>query len=110
MSREKYEGAVTKIKEHIVDGDIFQAVLARKIEFNLNGQILGFYKQLREINPSPYMYIVKMGKRAIVGSSPEMLVRVIKKRVETFPIAGTRPIVNNKSLNRKLANELLSES
>ena len=51
MSREKYERAVTKIKEHIVDGDIFQAVLARKIEFNLNGQILGFYKQLRKINP-----------------------------------------------------------
>ena len=109
MSREKYERAVTKIKEHIVDGDIFQAVLARKIEFNLKGQILGFYKQLREINPSPYMYIVKMGKRAIVGSSPEMLVRVIKKRVETFPIAGTRPIGDNKLLNRKLANELLSD-
>ncbi|MEM4189949.1 MAG: anthranilate synthase component I family protein, partial [Candidatus Caldarchaeum sp.] len=66
-----------------------------------------FYKALRRINPSPYMYFLKMGSRQIVGSSPEMLVRVENNMVETFPIAGTRPRVEDGARNEALKQELL---
>jgi anthranilate synthase component 1 len=64
---------------------------------------------LRSINPSPYMYFLKMKDRTIVGSSPEMLGRVDKGQAETFPIAGTRPVAKNDMENKRLASELLSD-
>ncbi len=98
---------VSKIKEYIFSGDIFQSVLSKRYEFKIKGDLIHFYESLRRINPSPYMYFMKMEDRQIVGSSPEMLVRVDNGVVETFPIAGTRPILENKTKNDDMQKELL---
>ena len=109
ITKENFEKAVTKAKEYVASGHILQAVLSKRYEFNFKGDLINFYKHLRRINPSPYMYYLKMHNRQIVGSSPEMLVRVDKKIVETFPIAGTRPRVEKPSENETLAKELLAD-
>jgi anthranilate synthase component 1 len=109
VTKERFEKAVEKAKEYIVSGDIFQVVLSKRIEFRVKGDLMAFYRSLREINPSPYMYFFKAGDRQIVGSSPEMLARVDNRIVETFPIAGTRPCVENPAENRRLAKELLAD-
>ncbi len=104
-----YEQAVEKAKEYVTQGDIFQVVLSKRYDFHAKGDLTGFYSALRTINPSPYMYFFKTGNRQIVGSSPEMLVRVDNNTVETFPIAGTRPNVANPAENRRLSRELLAD-
>ena len=91
LRQEEFESKVDDAKKYIRAGDIFQVVLSKRLEFAFKGDLLNFYKALREINPSPYMYFLKMRDRALVGSSPEMLGRVDKDRAETFPIAGTAP-------------------
>ena len=107
VTKEPFEKAVEKAKEYVTQGDIFQAVLSKRFLFKIQGDLLGFYRSLRHINPSPYMYFLKMGDRQIVGASPEMLVRVDNRVVETFPIAGTRPFTGNPPEDRRLASELL---
>ncbi|MEM3054586.1 MAG: anthranilate synthase component I [Candidatus Bathyarchaeia archaeon] len=107
IKKTEFEKMVTKAKEYIASGDIFQVVLSKRYEFKFNGSLIPFYKALRKINPSPYMYFLKMGSRQIVGSSPEMLVRVENGVIETFPIAGTRPRAKNASENEVLTQELL---
>lgn len=109
MAKEIYEEAVEEAKKYIVSGDIFQVVLSKRLDFRFKGDLTRFYLALREINPSPYMYFLKMGEQRIVGSSPEMLVRVDRGQVETFPIAGTRPRVEDPAKNRALAKELLAD-
>lgn len=109
ITKEKYEEAVEGAKKYIFSGDIFQVVLSKRFDFNFRGDLTRFYLALREINPSPYMYFLKMGERQIVGSSPEMLVRVERGNVETFPIAGTRPRVEDPEKNRVLARDLLAD-
>ena len=109
VTRKRFEEAVEKAKEYIVSGDIFQVVLSKRYDFRVEGDLVAFYRCLREINPSPYMYFFKAGVRQIVGSSPEMLVRVDNRVVETFPIAGTRPCVENPRENKLLAEELLAD-
>jgi anthranilate synthase component 1 len=109
VTKERFEKAVEKAKNYVTSGDIFQVVLSKRYEFRVKGDLIMFYRSLREINPSPYMYFLKMGDRQIVGSSPEMLVRVDNRVVETFPIAGTRPCVEEPSENTRLAKELLAD-
>jgi anthranilate synthase component 1 len=109
FTKTRFEDAVEKAKEYIRQGDIFQVVLSKCYDFKMKGDLIGFYGLLREINPSPYMYFFKAGNRQIVGSSPEMLVRVENRRVETFPIAGTRPIAESPAENERLASELLAD-
>jgi anthranilate synthase component 1 len=109
ISKGRFEKAVEKAKEYIVSGDVFQVVLSKRYEFHIKGDLMAFYRSLREINPSPYMYFFKAGDRQIVGSSPEMLVRVDNRVVETFPIAGTRPCGEKTAENRRLAKELLAD-
>lgn len=109
ISREEYEKNIVKAKNYISDGDILQVVLSRRYDFDFDGDLLAFYQALREINPSPYMYFLQMGERAIIGSSPEMLMRVTGREVETFPIAGTRPRGADEEANRVLAQELLAD-
>jgi anthranilate synthase component 1 len=109
ITQEKFEAMVRKAKRYIKAGDIFQAVLSKRFEFSFKGDLIDFYQALRDINPSPYMYFLKMKERAIVGSSPEMLGRVEGKRVDTFPIAGTRPIGKNAKQDNRLADELLND-
>ena len=109
VTKECFEKSVEKAKEYITSGDIFQVVLSKRYDFHFKGDLVAFYRSLREINPSPYMYFLKAGNRKIIGSSPEMLVRVDNRVVETFPIAGTRPCVEDPSENKRLAEELLAD-
>jgi anthranilate synthase component 1 len=109
-TQKNYEQAVEKAKEYVTQGDIFQVVLSKRYDFSVKGDLTEFYSALRTINPSPYMYFFKAGTRQIVGSSPEMLVRVDNRIVETFPIAGTIPSAENRTENRRLARELLADT
>ncbi len=109
ITQEDFEAMVRKAKRYIKSGDIFQTVLSKRFEFSFKGDLVDFYQALRDINPSPYMYFLKMKERAIIGSSPEMLGRVEGKRADTFPIAGTRPIGKNRNEDQRLAKELLND-
>ena len=109
MPKERFASMVRKAKRHIYDGDVFQVVLAKSMSFSIKGSLLRLYEALREVNPSPYMYLLKMSDRCIIGSSPEMLMRVTGDYVETFPIAGTRPVVKDNSENERLKEDLLKD-
>jgi anthranilate synthase component I len=106
QTREVFEAGVRSIKERIAAGDIYQAVLSQRFETDVTADPFTVYRALRHVNPSPYMYFIRMGPLAIVGSSPEMLVRVEGRRVETHPIAGTRPRGANEEEDLRLAEEL----
>jgi anthranilate synthase component I len=109
MDKNEFINKVQKAREKIYRGDIFQVVISRKFSFNLSGDPLKIYQKLRELNPSPYMYFLKHRNSLIIGSSPEMLLRSDSKNIETFPIAGTRPVTKNEALNKRLRNDLLSD-
>jgi anthranilate synthase component I len=106
MTRETYEEGVRTIKEHIAAGDIYQAVLSQRFEADVTADPFTVYRALRHVNPSPYMYFTRMGGLSIVGSSPEMLVRVEGSHVETHPIAGTRPRGGGEEEDLRLGEEL----
>ena len=108
-TKEAFQKAVKKAKQYITAGDIFQVVLSKRFQFQYTGSLLTFYKSLRQINPSPYMFFYKADKRQIVGASPEMLVRVDNRKVVTFPIAGTAPVTANNKENLRLGKELLKD-
>ncbi len=106
QTKEVFEAGVRSIKERIAAGDIYQAVLSQRFETDITADPFTVYRALRHVNPSPYMYFIRMGELAIVGSSPEMLVRVEGRRAETHPIAGTRPRGTNDEEDLRLAEEL----
>jgi anthranilate synthase component 1 len=109
VKRARFESSVRKANRYIREGDIFQVVLSKRFEFSYKGDLLKFYSELRRVNPSPYMYFLDFGETKIVGSSPEMLVRVENGVVETFPIAGTRPIGADVVQNEKMRLDLLAD-
>ena len=109
MTKRDFVKMVKKAKRYIYDGHIFQVVLAKNMRFRVKGNLIDLYATLREVNPSPYMYMLKMSDRCIIGSSPEMLIRITKDYVETFPIAGTRQIVEDEKKNEQLRQELLKD-
>ena len=76
LTQQAFEGMVKSAKEHIAAGDIYQVVLSQRFEAEINADAFTVYRALRHVNPSPYMFFIRMGGRSIVGSSPEMLVRV----------------------------------
>jgi anthranilate synthase component I len=104
-----YLASVTKAKEYIAAGDIFQVVLAQRFEVDLKTAPFEIYRALRIVNPSPYMYYLKLPEAAIVGSSPEMLVRIQGQEASYRPIAGTRPRGASDAEDDKLAKELLAD-
>ena len=108
-SKRHFVSKVKKAKDYVYEGEVFQVVISRKFIFEVHGDPILLYENLRKLNPSPYMYFFKRKKRFIIGSSPEMLLRVINDKIETFPIAGTRPITSKESENRRLAKELLRD-
>ncbi len=108
-SREAYESMVRQAKEHINAGDIFQVVLSRRVCCSFPGDPLSIYGSIRAINPSPYLYYLHFGDETVIGSSPEMLVRVIEKTVTTVPIAGTRPRGTTEKEDDALGRELLAD-
>ena len=109
LDKDEFSKIVEKAKKYIYDGDIFQVVLSRKFSFEGHGDYLKVYEKLRSLNPSPYLYHLKMGKKITIGSSPEMLLRVTNDYIETFPIAGTRKISNDEIKNEQLRQELIND-
>jgi len=109
LDEAKFASIVEKAKKYIYNGDIFQVVLSRKFSFNADGDYLKVYEKLRALNPSPYLYHMKMNQKTIIGASPEMLIRVTGDQVETFPIAGTRKITENEEKNDEMEKELISD-
>ena len=109
--REDFERAVEQAKEYIRAGDIFQVVLSQRFESEFNGTPLDFYRCLRFINPSPYMFCLKFGDDfALVGSSPEMHVRLVGDGIEIRPIAGTRARGSTPAQDEANAADLLADA
>lgn len=106
---EEYSGKVNKIKQYIRDGHIFQTVLSQRWTIETGQDGFDLYCELRELNPSPYLYYFNFGNFEVIGSSPEMLVKQQGKRVFTCPIAGTRPRGKTKEEDDALHKELLAD-
>ena len=104
-----YLNSVIKAKEYIAAGDIFQVVLSQRFEVDLKTPPFEIYRALRIVNPSPYMYFLKMPESTIVGSSPEMLVKIHGREASYRPIAGTRPRGTTPAEDENLAQELLAD-
>jgi anthranilate synthase component 1 len=109
FEKSDYLKAVTTAKEHIAAGDIFQVVLSQRFEVDLKTPPFEIYRALRIVNPSPYMYFLKMPDATIVGSSPEMLVKIQGREAHYRPIAGTRPRGASDIEDEKLAQELAAD-
>ena len=109
VSRERYMAAVEAAQEHIRAGDIFQVVLSHRMSADVSQPPFEGYRALRVTNPSPYMYFLQLGDFAIVGSSPEVLVRRTDGTIEVRPIAGTRPRGQTADEDRRLEEELLAD-
>lgn len=109
ITQPKFINMVKKAKKYIRAGDIFQVVLSKCFQFEIDGDLTNFYKALREINPSPYMYFLKMKDTSLIGSSPEMLGRVTGRKIETFPIAGTCPIGRSPVETKRYASTLMKD-
>jgi len=109
MSKEQFMGAVEKAKDYIRAGDILQTVLSQRFCTEAKVSAFDIYRALRTINPSPYMYYLKFGDFALVGSSPEPLVKAQNGDVETRPIAGTRWRGANADEDARLEKELISD-
>lgn len=106
FSQDAYESIVRRAKEYIAAGDVYQVVLSQRFEAEVGVDAFTVYRALRHVNPSPYMFFIRMGDRSIVGSSPEMLVRVEGRHAVTHPIAGTRPRGKTDEEDVRLAEEL----
>lgn len=106
---EQYSSKVEKIKEYIRQGHIFQTVLSQRWEIETKQDGFELYRQLRELNPSPYLYYFNYGDFEVIGSSPEMIVKQQGSRVYTCPIAGTRKRGRDAAEDERLRKELLSD-
>jgi anthranilate synthase component 1 len=104
--RDDYMRSVARCKEYIAAGDIFQVVYSQRLEFTPEVSPFDLYRALRQVNPSPYLYFLKNGDTQILGSSPEMLVRVTGQKLEYRPIAGTRPRGRDEAEDARLEQEV----
>ncbi len=109
VSRPQFVDMVKKAKEYILSGDAFQIVLSQRRRRKTSADPLSIYRALRMLNPSPYMFFLDFGNFQLIGSSPEMLVRLEDGRAETRPIAGTRPRGKSEAEDRALIAELLAD-
>src|SRR5436305_8858640 len=108
-AQKQFENSVRKAKEYIAAGDIFQVVLSQRLDFAPEVPPFDIYRALRAVNPSPYMYFLKMGDTHVLGSSPEMLVRVTGRKLEYRPIAGTRPRGKDELEDARLEEKMLTD-
>jgi anthranilate synthase component 1 len=106
MDEGAFGASVHRAKEYIAAGDAYQVVLSRRLDCRLEIDPFTVYRALRTINPSPYLFFLRLGKMSLVGSSPEVLVRVEDGRVEERPIAGTRPRGRSEEEDRRIESEL----
>lgn len=109
MTEAQFVEAVEKAKEYIVAGDVFQVVLSQRFEFPMTTSPLSLYKALRLTNPSPYLYYLNFDDRQVLGSSPEVLVKLAGRRVISRPLAGTRPRGATSEEDRALGEELQAD-
>ncbi len=109
MDEGAFTEAVKRAKEYIAAGDAYQIVLSRRLDTRLEADPFTVYRALRTINPSPYLFFLRLGKTTIVGSSPEVLVRVEGERVEERPIAGTHPRGANEAQDQAIEAQMQSD-
>lgn len=108
-SRARFIKQVERCKEYIAAGDIFQVVLSQRLEFVPEVAPFDIYRSLRAVNPSPYMYFLRMGEMHVLGSSPEMLVRATGRKLEYRPIAGTHPRGRDEEEDLRLEKQMLAD-
>jgi anthranilate synthase component 1 len=108
-SRTRFMKSVERAKEYIAAGDIFQVVLSQRLDFTPEVAPFDIYRALRTVNPSPYMYFLRRGDTHVLGSSPEMLVRVTGSKLEYRPIAGTHPRGRDEAEDLRLEKEMLAD-
>ena len=108
-TQREYEKKVQRAKEYIAAGDVFQVVLSQRLDFVPQVEAFDLYRALRTVNPSPYLYFLKFGDTHVLGSSPEMLVRVTGRRLEYHPIAGTHPRGRDEAEDLRLEQQLTND-
>lgn len=108
-SRRAFEDGVRQVKDHIAAGDCYQVVLSQRFSAQFHGDPLQIYRALRAINPSPYMFFLRLGDETVVGASPEMLVRCHGQRLDYRPIAGTRKRGATETEDWMLSEDLRSD-
>jgi anthranilate synthase component 1 len=109
MSHAEFTRAVQRAQEYVRAGDVVQAVISQRLSTKTTADPFDIYRALRTINPSPYMYYLRLGDFQVVGSSPELLVRLEEGRIDLRPIAGTRPRGRNDAEDLRLEQELLAD-
>ncbi|MCC6847292.1 MAG: anthranilate synthase component I [Deltaproteobacteria bacterium] len=109
MTAGEYAGIVERAKEYIRAGDIIQVVLAQRLETRLRAAPFDVYRALRTVNPSPYMFFLRLGEQTLVGSSPEVMARVEDGELTVRPIAGTSPRGTQEMEDRELERKLLAD-
>jgi len=109
FNSDDFNEAVRKAKEHIVAGDVIQVVLSQRFSGDVAGDDFTLYRNLRSINPSPYMFYLNFGEIRLIGSSPEILVRLTDGKIELRPIAGTRPRCKSLEEDQAMEKELLAD-
>jgi anthranilate synthase component 1 len=109
FTQANFEKAVDRCVEYICAGDIFQVVLSQRLELEIRAHPFEIYRTLRVVNPSPFMFYLRTPSVTLVGSSPEVMVRVVDGRVTVRPLAGTRPRGRNDEEDKKMAEELLAD-
>ncbi len=107
--RAQFLRSVERCNEYIAAGDIFQVVLSQRLDFIPGIEPFDLYRALRQVNPSPYLYFLRMGDRQILGSSPEMLVRVTGRKLEYRPIAGTHPRGRDEAEDQRLEEQMRND-
>src|SRR5882724_8764468 len=108
-TRQRFIDSVERAKEYIAAGDIFQVVLSQRLNFTPGVAPFDVYRALRAVNPSPYLYFLRMGDTHVLGSSPEMLVRVTGRKLEYRPIAGTHPRGRDEAEDQRLEQQMLHD-
>lgn len=109
FDKSQYSSMVEEVKNHIHEGDVFQAVISNRLEADYEGSLLNMYRVIRTTNPSPYMFFISGCDVEIAGASPETLVRLEDGVLRTFPLAGTRPRGRTPEEDRMMEDELLSD-
>lgn len=109
FEEEEFKQAVLRVKQYILEGDAIQVVLSQRLKYPISQDPFNIYRALRTINPSPYMYFLKFGELEVIGSSPEILVRLEDEKVEVRPIAGTRKRGQNEEEDCALEKDLLQD-
>jgi len=109
FTQEDFEAAVRKCVEYIKAGDIFQVVFSQRLEVPIRSHPFQIYRRLRVVNPSPFMFYLRTPGVTLVGSSPEIMVRVVNGQITTRPLAGTRPRGKTEEEDRRLGDELLAD-